>query len=108
MFLLIQALVSVAMASVPSAKNSNLHQLKVPVRPDFKTLSTDQFKGLGNPMSGSPRHFQFSAGCKTNTGAEYKAGEAGYDSCLREAHLSRGGPESRAGHTQSVDFKIGD
>lgn len=61
-------------------------ETKVPVKEGYGTLNMDEFKDMNRPTSGKSG-MTFTQTCKGKSGVEYKAGDHGYEACLREAQL---------------------
>ncbi len=72
----------------------------------YQVLDMNQFKDLDpNYKQKNPR-VKVTSTCKTSTGAEYEAGNAGYDACLREAEANNISPKTDGTTPPAAGFKI--
>ena len=78
---------------------------KVPVKEGYQKLDLNQFKGLDTSQSAGRPGGHFSTGCKSKSGVESKAGDPGYESCLKEIELDQSARDNNgAKPSMSVTF----
>ncbi|WP_374078091.1 hypothetical protein [Bdellovibrio bacteriovorus] len=81
---------------------------KVPVKEGYETLDMSEYQAFEKTKVPSKKGgTKFSTSCKDITGAEFKQGEAGYETCLGQVKPGKSS-DKEPGNSMNVNMDLGD